>query len=279
MQKIKIDFHMHSTASDGKFSPKALAEECFSLGITHCALTDHDTILGQREFLAETARLGISAVTGVELNCEHERELHILGYGFRIDDPELCGVLEQLAASRQIRAARIVEALARHGYFVELSRVRKIVGEGVVGRPHIAMALVEKGYVRDVSQAFRELLGDGCPGEAPRYRISHGEAIAMIRAAGGRAVLAHPGCMKGEDHRQLLKSLVAEGLEGIEAFYPEHSAEECDYFAGLAEEFGLFLTMGSDFHGGVGHALIPGEENRGVEKVIRNLKKIVGNCC
>lgn len=270
---------MHSSASDGILSPRALAEECFSLGLTHVSLTDHDTISGQEEFLSAAKAHGMCAVSGVELNCEHTQELHILGYGFDLENSALCETLYSLAKYRKTRAAKIVENLSRSGYPISLERVHELAGEGVVGRPHIAKALVEKGYVQNIPQAFQKLLGDGCPGEAPRWRIPHGEAMALIRNAGGRAVLAHPGCMKGEDYERLVQTLSAEGLEGIEAFYPEHTREECEYFCALAEKYHLFLTMGSDFHGGIGHAPIPGFENRGTQKVIINLKKNVGNCC
>ena len=268
MQKrTRIDFHMHSSASDGNLPPKALAEECFSLGLTHVALTDHDTILGQAEFLATAQALGICAVSGVELSCEHPRELHILGYGFDIHDKTIRETLDSLAEHRRSRAERIVAALASHGYPVDMKRVAELAGEGVVGRPHIAKALVEKGYVHDVPQAFRELLGDNCPGHVSRWRISPQDAIAMICGAGGKAVLAHPGCMKDEDYEALLQQLKPMGLSGIEAFYPEHSDEACAFFCDLAMRYDLFVTQGSDFHGGIGHASIPGIEQRGTEKI------------
>ena len=267
MQNFKLDFHMHSTASDGTLSPAALAEECFSLGITHAALTDHDTILGQREFLERAAELGLCVTSGVELNAEHPHELHILGYGFDIDNKELKDALDSLAQHRLTRASRIVEALTKHGYPIEEERVREIAGDGVIGRPHIAQALVEKGSVADIPQAFRELIGEGCPGRVPRFRISTADAIRIIRNAGGRAVLAHPGCMRGEDYEALIWRLKKQGLEGIEAFYPAHTDEQCRFFADLAEKNGLFVTVGSDFHGGVGHAEHPSAEQRGYEKV------------
>ena len=266
---------MHSSASDGNLPPKALAEECFSLGLTHVSLTDHDTILGQEEFLSRAKELGLSAVSGVELNCDHPRELHILGYGFDIHNKALRETLDSLAEHRRTRAARIVAALDEHGYHIDLSRVTELAGEGVVGRPHIAKALVEKGYVHSIPQAFRDLLGTGCPGEVPRFRISHGDAIRLIRRAGGKAVLAHPGCMRGEDYEALIKTLTQEGLTGIEAYYPEHKAHECRYFCELAEKYRLFVTQGSDFHGGVGHASNPGSEIRGTEKVAENLELIM----
>ena len=277
MQNLKLDFHMHSTASDGTLSPAALAEECFSLGLTHLALTDHDTILGQREFIAAAKARGMCVTSGVELNAEHPHELHILGYGFDIDNKELIETLDSLAQHRLTRVTRIIEALAKHGYFIEEQRVIEIAGDGVVGRPHIALALAEKGYVSDVPQAFRELLGKGCPGDAPRYRITSADAIRLIRGAGGRAVLAHPGCMLGEDYEALIRRLKKEGLEGIEAFYPAHKEEQCRYFCELAEKNGLFVTVGSDFHGSIGHTPAPAGETRGYEKVSANLNEIFRN--
>jgi len=267
MQNLKLDFHMHSTASDGMLSPTALAEECFSLGLTHLALTDHDTILGQREFIDRARSLGMHVTSGVELNAEHPHELHILGYGFDIDNAALRETLDSLAQHRLTRVTRIIDALAKHGYHIEEQRVLEIAGDGVVGRPHIAKALVEKGYVRDVPQAFNELLGDGCPGKVPRFRITSADAIRLIRDAGGKAVLAHPGCMRGEDYEALIWRLKKEGLEGIEAFYPSHTDQECRFFCDLAEKNGLFVTVGSDFHGGIGHAEFPSAEKRGYEKV------------
>lgn len=271
---MRIDLHMHSTASDGILTPSVLAEECFSLGLTHAALTDHDTLLGQREFLKKANELGLWATSGIELNAEHRQELHILGYGFDIEDEELNRTLELLAESRRTRASRIIARLAEKGYPIEEGRVRELAGEGVIGRPHIARALVEKGFAADVSDAFARLIGKGCPGEVPRWRITSAEAIRLIKNAGGKAVLAHPGCMRGEDYAMLLKRLAEEGLEGIEAFYPSHLDKECEHFCGMAEKFGLFVTAGSDFHGGIGHAESPGAEKRGSGAVAESMKSL-----
>ena len=267
-----IDLHMHSSASDGTLTPTELAEECFRLNVKYCALTDHDTISGQEEFLSAAKRLGIKAVSGIEFNVAHPIELHILGYDFDIKNERFISALAGLGAERKKRAAAIVEKLVKSGYDISFERVCGIAGDGVIGRPHIAMALVEKGYVKDIDHAFAELLDNGKPGYLKRKQYTPEEAIELIRSAGGKAVLAHPGCMEGEDHVALLERLCACGLFGVEAFHSDHTDEQCEYFSALAKRFGLFMTMGSDTHGSKYNEKFPGGEKRGIDKVAPTLK-------
>ncbi len=272
-----IDLHMHSSASDGILSPPRLAEECFNLGVEYAALTDHDTADGQDGFLSAAKDRGINAVTGIELNVEHRCELHILGYGYDLLYPPLKEALSHLRQERAARAGRIVSTLQKNGYLISLKRVLEIAGGGVVGRPHIARALVEKGYCKNISQAFKEFLCEGGPGYAKRERLSPADAIRLINDAGGKAVLAHPGCMENEDYPALLARLKAYGLYGIESFYPEHTDEQCEYFLRLSMDFGLLPTCGTDYHGNRYNEKFPGGEKRGINFVLSTAKNLMRN--
>lgn len=271
-----IDMHMHSTASDGKLTPSRLAEECFRLGVKYCALTDHDTVGGQEEFLSRAANLGIEAVSGIEFNAEHDDELHILGYGFDIHDKEIGEVLEHLKNERLSRAGRIVGTLIKNGYLISFDRVKELAGGGVIGRPHIAQVLVEKGYCTDIAHAFSDFLSRGGAGYVRREKISSQKAISLINAAGGKAVCAHPGLMKGEDFDALFTRLKKEGLWGIEAFYSVYTDEQCSYFSDMADKYGLFVTGGTDYHGSKYNEKFPGQEKRGIALTCRTFKILVG---
>lgn len=274
-----IDMHMHSAASDGKLTPSRLAEECFRLGVRYAALTDHDTIEGQEEFLKRAKELGISAVSGIEFNVEHRCELHILGYGFDVKDSSLNETLVFLKNERYMRAQRIVKKLVENGYLLSFDRIKQIAGEGVVGRPHIAQALVEKGYCRDMQQAFSEILLEGGAGYVKRERLTAKDAIKLINDAGGKAVCAHPGLMKGEDYDALFTRLKKEGLWGIEVFYSAHTDEQCTFFLDTAHKYGLFATCGTDYHANKYNEKLPGQEKRGIEEAALTFKKIVGKGC
>lgn len=248
----RIDLHAHSSHSDGSFSPKQLVQLASTMGLRAIALTDHDTVAGVAEALAAGQELGVEVVPGVEISAQHPPgTMHILGYFVDIAQPELLRALEELQQARAERNPKIIERLQSLGLAITAAEVLDISG-GQVGRPHIAKALVKRGYVSNIDEAFSLYLKKGGIAYVEKFRFTPRDAIAMIRRAGGLAALAHPFTLGIEDP-QKLSSLVSElkeiGLEGIEVFYPEHTEEMTVLYHNIAEGFGLVCTGGSDFHG------------------------------
>lgn len=191
-------------------------------------------------------RSGVELVPGVEISTlSGGTDVHILGY-YCEPTMRLSALLERLRRAREERVARIVARLENLGLGVQLSRVRDLARGGALGRPHVARAMVERGYVASMAEAFERYLNPGCPAYVERYKLTPGEAVSEIRLAGGVPVLAHPGLI-GDD--QLIPGLVDQGLLGLEALYPEHTPEQARRYASLAGEMGLVITGGSDCHG------------------------------
>lgn len=244
-----VDLHTHSTYSDGLLSPTELVEEAASRGVRVLALTDHDTVAGIPEARIAGKRLGVEIVPGVELSAAlgNRGEVHLLGYFIDVDDPTLLETLAGYARARAERMERMVERLPRIGAPVDLERVREIAGHGTVGRPHLGRALVEAGYATDLSDAFARYIGGGKPAYVPRPRVDPRDAIALVRAAGGVPVLAHPFSVGGVE--SVLDSLVPAGLAGLEVDYGEYSPEDRETLRQIAVRRGLIATGGSDYHG------------------------------
>jgi predicted metal-dependent phosphoesterase TrpH len=226
-----------------------LVEEAVSRGVRVLALTDHDTVAGIPEARTAGGRLGVEVIPGVELSTSlgHGGEIHLLGYFVDIDDP---GLLEQLAGyahARAERMERMIDRLLRVGAPVDRDRVREIAGHGTVGRPHLGRALVEAGHAVDLSDAFDRYIGGGKPAYVPRPRVDPADAIALVRAAGGVPVLAHPFSVGGVE--SVLDRLVPAGLAGMEVDYGEYSPEDRETLRQIAHRRGLIATGGSDYHG------------------------------
>lgn len=248
------DLHTHSTASDGAAAPGGVVEAALRAGIHAVALTDHDTLAGVAEAREAGDRLGVRVIAGVELSAtEGDREVHVLGLHVS-GVTELERQLGPFRASRRARAERIVEELNRLGVRVELSAVLDLAGEAAIGRPHIARAMVEAGWARDLRDAFDRYLGNGRPAYVPKHRLGLAEAIQLVHRAGGLAFVAHPG---PEGTRARLEALARLGLDGVEVRHPGHSAEDVARLATLADHLGLLPTGGSDWHGsGDGHRAV-----------------------
>lgn len=240
------DLHMHSHYSDGFSSPAELVEAALEAGLKAISLTDHDCIDGIEE-LGSAAGSRILTIPGVELSCiVEEREVHVLGYAFDPSDSTLNAQLRMISARRTQRADRIVAKLKAMGMPISLDDVLARATNGNVGRPHIAEEVVSKGYAADIFEVFNKYLGYGCKAYEPKFELSPRLGIEMIRRAGGKAVLAHPGIRFKE---KVLLEMIRTGLDGIECIHPKHKDAARSYFRKLCEQYTLLETGGSDYHG------------------------------
>jgi len=243
---VNVDFHLHTTESDGKLSPVELARAVAAAGLDRFSVTDHDTFAVYEHHASVFAPLSARMVTGVEVSTNTgEREVHILGYGVRRDAPPLQEILCDRTAVRRGRAERIVELLQNAGVSITMDDVRRQAGNGMIGRPHIGRALVDVKAARDISDAFERYIGVGCVGYLPSSAITPGQAICAINDSGGVSVLAHPTRNNAE---ALLNDLVRAGLMGIEAYSPSHTEHDTERFRTLARKLGLVMSAGTDFH-------------------------------
>jgi predicted metal-dependent phosphoesterase TrpH len=241
-----VDLHMHSTASDGSRSPAEVVRAAKRASLAAIALTDHDTVAGLAEAAATGAELGVRIVNGVELSAvEGQTETHLLGLHLR-DTAVLEQGLGELREMRGRRAARIVELLQSQGVQVTLDDVLLQAGAGAIGRPHVARALVADGWATDVRDAFDRYLGAGRPAFVAKEQLEMREAIAMVHAAGGLAVLAHPG---SGGTRERIEVLAALGLDGVEVKHPSHSPQDVARLRACVDQLGLIPSGGSDWHG------------------------------
>lgn len=249
---VRIDLHSHTTASDGSLIPEELVRLAKQQGVATLAVTDHDTVAGLSRAVAEGRQAGVDIIPGIEISCLYgETELHILGYFINPDDPLLKPALTRYLASREERNPRIVQRLQELGCDLTYAEVKEAAGAATVGRPHIAQALVRRGYVNSVSEAFDRYLADDAPAYIPRLLPSPAEAIGLIRQIGGIPVLAHPAYTSRlkEPFEQVCETLKGLGLLGIEAIYSSHSRQQTDRYRSISNNQGLLVTGGSDFHG------------------------------
>jgi 3',5'-nucleoside bisphosphate phosphatase len=247
-----VDLHTHSDQSDGTRTPEALVDHAHAAGIGVLALTDHDTTAGHRRFRARAEAVGIVPVCGVEVSCIWEPgTCHLLGLGVRDDHGPLEQVLARIRGGRDARNREIIAALNALGHPLTSDEVAALAGGDVVGRPHFAAALMQRGIVTSRQEAFDQLLGRGRPAYRGRYRPEPEDAVALVTAAGGRAVLAHPTQLRADESQlvDLVRRLLPHGLWGIEAYYTGVTAEQIAGYLALADHFGLAVTMGSDYHG------------------------------
>lgn len=251
-----IDLHTHSTYSDGSLTPREIVGTAVEAGLTAVALTDHDCMDGVEELLA-ACKNGegsphLTGIPGVEISADvAPGTMHVLGYFPDHRNVNLSNALRQIREGRSVRNHRIIERLNALGMQVEWEEVEALAGESVVGRPHFAMAMVKKGYVRDKEQAFVRHLAKGKPAYVDRFRLSPEGCVEIIRQAGGVAVLAHPSTLElaPGDLRQCVLKLKDAGLQGIEVYYPEHRHAKQQEYLQLARELELVATGGTDFHG------------------------------
>ncbi len=270
----EIDLHLHTTASDGRLTPQDLVKLAAELGLRVIAITDHDTTDGVRPAQAAAARFAnLRLIPGVEMSVDiAEAEVHLLGYWVDLDNREFQQLLAWSRDGRVNRAHRILEKLAELGLPVEWERVRELAGDGAVGRPHIAQAMVEKGYVADIREAFDLYLGRGRPAYVERERLTPEQGIRSILAVGGLPVLAHPADIAGLE--ELLPGWVAAGLVGMEVYYAGYTPDIVGRLQGLADQHGLIATGGTDYHGfGTPDEALPGSVDVPREVVDQLIKR------
>ncbi len=248
-----FDLHLHSTASDGELTPKQVVKRAKAMGVACLALSDHDTAAGVEQAQEEGLLLNVTVLPAIELSAAFAGELHILGYGLDIHHPDFIAFTGQQQFRRIQRNRQMVEALRRAGFSITEEDCQKIApdaGENW-GRSHMARVLVDKGYCAGSKEAFERYLGYGKCCYIPREKTNPEECIRLIHRCGGLAVLAHPGLIQVPEYQlfPLIQGLKAQGLDGLEAYYPQHSLKQGAQYARFARMLGLYVTYGSDFHG------------------------------
>jgi len=245
----KVDLHIHSTASDGRLSPAEVVGKAAELGLTVMAITDHDTVDGIAPALAAAnAFPQLKVIPGVEISTDFPGgEVHVLGYFLDYTDPELRSTLDRFRNSRQLRAQRMVAKLENLGVHIEWQRVQEIAGSGALGRPHVAQAMLEQGYINSFKEAFTGYIGRGGPAYVEREKITPVEAVALILRSKGLPVLAHP--FTASDPEAMTTELKATGLVGLEVYYNGYSADKVNELLSMARRHNLIATGGSDYHG------------------------------
>jgi len=245
----KVDLHMHSTASDGRLTPEDVVRKSAENGLTVIALTDHDTVDGIAPALvAAKAFPWLKVIPGIEISTDFpDGEVHVLGYFIDYTDPEFATRLERMRHSRRGRAQGMIAKLRDLGIHIEWQQVLEIAGSGSIGRPHIAQAMLDKGYIASIKEAFTKYIGRGGPAYVEREKITPVEAVELILRTKGLPVLAHP--LTISDPETMVVELKAAGLVGIEAYYNGYTADEISRLVNLADKYGLIASGGSDYHG------------------------------
>lgn len=247
---MTADLHIHTTASDGHLTPKAIIAQALEAGLSCISITDHDTVDGLLQLgeMKSVLPASLCLIPGIELSTDlPENEVHILGYHIDIHHTELREQLDRLVAHRHERAKRIIMKLNQLGYMITYERVLELaVTATAIGRPHIAKALVEMNYFSTVSDVFTTLLGNNGPAYVPHYKLTPEQVIELIKKAGGIPVLAHPGLI-GNDH--IVCEMIETGILGLEVYHPTHDNMQIEKYLAMATERKLAITGGSDFHG------------------------------
>jgi len=241
------DLHVHTTCSDGTYTPAQLVKEGIKRGISALAIVDHDTTEAIDEALAQAEGSDLEIIPGIELTAQQDnQEIHVLGYFLDYQNKDLLEKLKLIRLNRIERIYKIIANLETLGLKLNPDTVFGISGKATVGRMHIARALVKDGLVGSTAEAFRKYIGDKSPAYVLGFKLTVPEAIKIIQNAGGVAVLAHPYLLHND---ALITEFTGYGLQGIEVHYPEHSQAMVNFYLDLAKKLNLLVTGGSDFHG------------------------------
>ena len=246
----RVDFHTHSTCSDGTLTPTELVDEAQKQGLTAFALTDHDAVDGIAEAQAEAARIGMEFIPGIEFSAADTIETHVIGLFIDPQNEVLQATIAKLKASRRRRMEDVCRKLTALGLPVSYDEAQALAGGGFVGRAHIAKVMVQKGFCPDVKSCFTQYIGVGKPAYSEKHELTAGEAVRAIKAAGGLAFLAHLNQtgLALPELETLLTDLKREGLDGIEGYYTEYTPQQTADYRLLAEKLSLALSGGSDYH-------------------------------
>jgi predicted metal-dependent phosphoesterase TrpH len=243
-----FDLHIHTNHSDGLFSPEEVVDLATAKNLDGIAITDHDTITGIKIAMEYSKRYNnFIVIPGIEFGCVYDdEEVHILGYFIDYENSELIKLTDILKKSRLNRGVEMINKINELGMKLSLEDVIEFSGEEYIGRPHIARAMVKKGYISNVSEGFTKFLDRGKPAYADRYKISISETISLIKNVGGISILAHPGLLK---NKEIIRHCISMGINGLECIHSKHDEEDTKYLIQIAERNNLIITGGSDFHG------------------------------
>jgi predicted metal-dependent phosphoesterase TrpH len=271
---VFTDLHLHTTFSDGTYSPEQLTAEAKRFGLVAVALTDHDTVEGCTRMRAACEAAAIEFIPATELTCEvNGVELHMLGYFLDVTNEELLAQMIRFQKGRHERIREIVSRLRKLQVPLEEEDVFALANCKSPGRPHVARALIQRKVCASLDEAFERFLKKNRPGWVPKEKITAHEALELIHRAGGLAVVAHPGLARTEE---ALPALIEAGIDGIECFHTKHSPSASEYYVGLAEQHQLLVTGGSDCHGMnkgkplIGSIKLPYEYVRQLKDRLRN---------
>ncbi|TJX16239.1 PHP domain-containing protein [Tissierella creatinini] len=245
---MKFDMHTHTIFSDGLLSPRELVDLGVNIGLNGIAITDHDEVGGIDEAINRSKFYSdFYIIPGIEFGCNmNDEEVHILGYFIDYNNIELMNILKKLHESRFTRAGKILERLRDLDIIISIEDVLKHTDKRNIGRPHIGRAMIEKGYVVELEQAFELYLDRGKPAYVERYQLEIGETIYLITKLSGISVLAHPGLLKD---RSIIEYCIEKGIMGIEAYHSKHNKVDEEVFVQIGRENNLIITSGSDYHG------------------------------
>lgn len=245
---MKIDLHLHTTYSDGSYTPSQTVDMAVKKGLNGIAITDHDSIEGIDEAINRGKLYNdFYVIPGIEFSCTFlEEEVHLLGYFFNYKSPKITNLTTNLRKARVERGIKIIEKLNELDVKIDIEDVLKYTDKNYIGRPHIGKALVDNKYVSTIDEAFSKYLEKGKPGYVKRYKLKIDEVIKLIHDEKGLVSLAHPGLI---DNKEIINYCIEAGIDGIEVIHPKHTDEDISRFSSLADKYNLIKTGGSDWHG------------------------------
>lgn len=253
---MRIDLHTHTNCSDGTFSPIELVEHAKLVDVSVLAITDHDTVQGCQAALEHGKKIDVKVISGVELSIDYplngNGHVHLVGLFIDPKNPELVQALNQLQQGRLHRAEEILKKLAKIDMPVAFDELKKVVGTGSPGRPHIVSLMLQKGYIRTAFQGYTQILGKGCPAYVSKKKLKMDTAIDLIHNAGGLAILAHPISLMFANYPRLGDEILKfqeMGLDGIEVYYSSHDHYFTKWLFDFCRKHYLLISGGSDFHG------------------------------
>ena len=247
-----FDLHVHTTASDGEFSPSKILDKAKSLNIDTISITDHDTTDGIEEAIEYSKKININFIPGIELDAHVSKgKMHILGYYFDINDTNLLSSMQSFKKDREDRNNKFIQEFNKQGIDITIEDIKKYSAGNIIAKPHFARALLDKGYIKDLEEAYSNYFNVSPMKDIKRKSISPKEAINLIKKAGGIAILAHPITLKlnYDELRIEIKKLKEVGLDGIECYNSIHSSDDIKELIKIAEEYDMLITGGSDYHG------------------------------